>query len=79
MGQLVILNFLLCHGTVCVVGKMRDLILQLSKVRFIQQSPVFAMFLPKLTVHAFIFFHLLCLPVITKRYAGSFVTRDFGG
>ncbi|MDE4704820.1 hypothetical protein, partial [Klebsiella pneumoniae] len=40
---------LLCHGTVCVVGKMRDLILQLSKssiystklsakVRFIQQS-----------------------------------------
>ncbi len=32
-------ELLLCHGTVCVVGKMRDLILQLSKVRFIQQSP----------------------------------------
>nr|QTX14362.1 diguanylate cyclase/phosphodiesterase (GGDEF & EAL domains) with PAS/PAC sensor(s) [Klebsiella pneumoniae] len=25
------MNFLLCHGTVCVVGKIRDLILQLSK------------------------------------------------
>ncbi len=24
-------ELLLCHGTVCVVGKMRDLILQLSK------------------------------------------------
>ncbi len=34
-------ELLLCHGTVCVVGKMRDLILQLSKkVRFIQQSPM---------------------------------------
>ncbi|MBX4600627.1 hypothetical protein DYZ94_29120, partial [Klebsiella variicola] len=44
-------ELLLCHGTVCVVGKMRDLILQLSKssiystklsakVRFIQQSLV---------------------------------------
>ncbi|VCY60636.1 hypothetical protein BANRA_05649 [Escherichia coli] len=31
-------ELLLCHGTVCVVGKIRDLILQLSKVRFIQQS-----------------------------------------
>ncbi len=32
-------ELLLCHGTVCVVGKMRDLILQLSKSSIIQQSP----------------------------------------
>ncbi len=39
VGQLVILNFLLCHGTVCVVGKMRDLILQLSKSSIYSTKP----------------------------------------
>jgi hypothetical protein len=39
VGQLVILNFLLCHGTVCVVGRMRDLILQLSKSSIYSTKP----------------------------------------
>ncbi|MDK5705969.1 hypothetical protein, partial [Serratia nevei] len=30
---------LLCHGTVCVVGKMRDLILQLSKSSIYSTKP----------------------------------------
>ncbi|MFS7467208.1 hypothetical protein ACJ8CY_01310 [Klebsiella pneumoniae] len=30
----------LCHGTVCVVGKMRDLILQLSKSSIYSTKPV---------------------------------------
>ncbi|TFZ65352.1 PTS fructose IIA subunit, partial [Escherichia coli] len=29
----------LCHGTVCVVGKMRDLILQLSKSSIYSTKP----------------------------------------
>ncbi|KAB3047056.1 PTS fructose IIA subunit, partial [Escherichia coli] len=29
-----------CHGTVCVVGKMRDLILQLSKSSIYSTKPV---------------------------------------
>ncbi|MBP2926435.1 hypothetical protein J8646_24990, partial [Klebsiella pneumoniae] len=32
----------LCHGTVCVVGKMRDLILQLSKSSIYSTKPVAA-------------------------------------
>ncbi|MCC1988717.1 hypothetical protein KZ809_13605, partial [Enterobacter roggenkampii] len=32
-------EFLLCHGTVCVVGKMRDLILQLSKSSIYSTKP----------------------------------------
>ncbi len=38
-------ELLLCHGTVCVVGKIRDLILQLSKSSiystkpFVRQNP----------------------------------------
>ncbi|MHC7643634.1 hypothetical protein ACYA01_26850, partial [Klebsiella pneumoniae] len=31
---------LLCHGTVCVVGKMRDLILQLSKSSIYSTKPM---------------------------------------
>ncbi|HDY8692017.1 TPA: hypothetical protein RRH80_005127, partial [Klebsiella pneumoniae] len=31
-------ELLLCHGTVCVVGKMRDRSFNSAKVRFIQQS-----------------------------------------
>ncbi|MGQ5755915.1 hypothetical protein ACUNI3_24590, partial [Serratia sp. IR-2025] len=31
---------LLCHGTVCVVGKMRDLILQLSKSSIYSTKPI---------------------------------------
>ncbi|WP_332832460.1 FtsX-like permease family protein [Escherichia coli] len=31
---------MLCHGTVCVVGKMRDLILQLSKSSIYSTKPV---------------------------------------
>ncbi|HBX8195035.1 TPA: PTS fructose IIA subunit, partial [Klebsiella pneumoniae] len=30
---------LLCHGTVCVVGKMRDRILQLSKSSIYSTKP----------------------------------------
>ncbi len=33
-------ELLLCHGTVCVVGKMRDLILQLSKSSIYSTKPV---------------------------------------
>ncbi len=33
-------ELLLCHGTVCVVGKMRDRSFNSAKVRFIQQSRV---------------------------------------
>ncbi|MBX7521952.1 hypothetical protein K5D84_05640, partial [Klebsiella pneumoniae] len=35
-------ELLLCHGTVCVVGKMRDLILQLSKSSIYSTKPVYA-------------------------------------
>ncbi|MCQ0649385.1 IS3 family transposase, partial [Klebsiella pneumoniae] len=35
-------ELLLCHGTVCVVGKMRDLILQLSKSSIYSTKPLFA-------------------------------------
>ncbi|MGR9782103.1 hypothetical protein ACUOHE_23785, partial [Escherichia coli] len=34
-------ELLLCHGTVCVVGKMRDLILQLSKSSIYSTKPTF--------------------------------------
>ncbi|MFH3370194.1 hypothetical protein ABK950_23745, partial [Citrobacter freundii] len=34
-------ELLLCHGTVCVVGKIRDLILQLSKSSIYSTKPVF--------------------------------------
>ncbi|MFS3335921.1 ISAs1 family transposase, partial [Escherichia coli] len=33
-------ELLLCHGTVCVVGKIRDLILQLSKSSIYSTKPV---------------------------------------
>ncbi len=33
-------ELLLCHGTVCVVGKMRDLILQLSKSSIYSTKPI---------------------------------------
>ncbi|MGF7276497.1 hypothetical protein KD793_27565, partial [Klebsiella pneumoniae] len=33
-------ELLLCHGTVCVVGKMRDLILQLSKSSIYSTKPM---------------------------------------
>ncbi|MBU3490603.1 hypothetical protein KPJ25_23525, partial [Escherichia coli] len=32
-------ELLLCHGTVCVVGKIRDLILQLSKSSIYSTKP----------------------------------------
>ncbi|MBY8679939.1 hypothetical protein KOI73_22535, partial [Escherichia coli] len=35
-------ELLLCHGTVCVVGKMRDLILQLSKSSIYSTKPLLA-------------------------------------
>ncbi|MER3600595.1 hypothetical protein J8840_25660, partial [Klebsiella pneumoniae] len=34
-------ELLLCHGTVCVVGKMRDLILQLSKSSIYSTKPYY--------------------------------------
>ncbi|ECR0768124.1 hypothetical protein F0966_26445 [Salmonella enterica] len=36
---------MLCHGTVCVVGKIRDLILQLSKSSIYSTKPSPTMFL----------------------------------
>ncbi|MCD4086986.1 hypothetical protein KX382_24485, partial [Escherichia coli] len=33
-------ELLLCHGTVCVVGKMHDLILQLSKSSIYSTKPL---------------------------------------
>ncbi|EDZ8971747.1 hypothetical protein R676_24120 [Salmonella enterica subsp. enterica serovar Typhimurium] len=33
---------MLCHGTVCVVGKIRDLILQLSKSSIYSTKPFLA-------------------------------------
>lgn len=36
-------ELLLCHGTVCVVGKIRDLILQLSKSSIYSTKPVTAL------------------------------------
>ncbi|AUV32923.1 hypothetical protein C2U48_20835 [Escherichia coli] len=33
---------MLCHGTVCVVGKIRDLILQLSKSSIYSTKPFFS-------------------------------------
>ncbi|MGF7416942.1 hypothetical protein KD795_29260, partial [Klebsiella pneumoniae] len=35
-------ELLLCHGTVCVVGKIRDLILQLSKSSIYSTKPYHA-------------------------------------
>ena len=35
-------ELLLCHGTVCVVGRMRDLILQLSKSSIYSTKPFIA-------------------------------------
>ncbi|TFX51344.1 hypothetical protein DEO03_25725, partial [Escherichia coli] len=37
-------ELLLCHGTVCVVGKMHDLILQLSKSSIYSTKPLFTSF-----------------------------------
>ncbi|TFX62559.1 PTS fructose IIA subunit, partial [Escherichia coli] len=34
-------ELLLCHGTVCVVGKMHDLILQLSKSSIYSTKPIY--------------------------------------
>ncbi|MDK9922400.1 hypothetical protein J9B48_23875, partial [Klebsiella pneumoniae] len=34
-------ELLLCHGMVCVVGRMRDLILQLSKSSIYSTKPLF--------------------------------------
>ena len=39
-------ELLLCHGTVCVVGRMRDLILQLSKSSIYSTKPPGYLFLP---------------------------------
>ncbi|MDU4749145.1 MAG: hypothetical protein E6X99_23485, partial [Pantoea sp.] len=33
-------ELLLCHGMVCVVGRMRDLILQLSKSSIYSTKPI---------------------------------------
>ncbi|MBS6741460.1 MAG: hypothetical protein KH310_25785, partial [Enterobacteriaceae bacterium] len=41
-------ELLLCHGTVCVVGKMRDLILQLSKSSIYSTKPFQVCILPAL-------------------------------
>ncbi len=40
-------ELLLCHGTVCVVGKMRDLILQLSKSSIYSTKPIISRVIEK--------------------------------
>ncbi len=42
-------ELLLCHGMVCVVGRMRDLILQLSKSSIYSTKPIYA----KIEVYAY--------------------------
>ncbi|MER0157203.1 hypothetical protein KAH88_22695, partial [Klebsiella quasipneumoniae] len=44
-------ELLLCHGTVCVVGKMRDLILQLSKSSIYSTKPRALSIYAKSTTH----------------------------
>ncbi|MER4122549.1 hypothetical protein J9B02_25835, partial [Klebsiella pneumoniae] len=39
-------ELLLCHGTVCVVGKIRDLILQLSKSSIYSTKPAWDVMVP---------------------------------
>ncbi|MCK6035908.1 hypothetical protein KMY75_06505, partial [Klebsiella quasipneumoniae] len=41
-------ELLLCHGMVCVVGRMRDLILQLSKSSIYSTKPYTEPLLPRL-------------------------------
>ncbi|MEP8849693.1 hypothetical protein ABKU49_08230, partial [Enterobacter hormaechei] len=43
-------ELLLCHGTVCVVGKIRDLILQLSKSSIYSTKPINNPAIPFITV-----------------------------
>ncbi|MDN0421354.1 hypothetical protein FCY21_02995, partial [Escherichia coli] len=42
---------LLCHGTVCVVGRMRDLILQLSKSSIYSTKPIKTMPVDKVLLY----------------------------
>ncbi|MDZ6795486.1 S24 family peptidase [Escherichia coli] len=42
---------MLCHGTVCVVGKMRDLILQLSKSSIYSTKPDYCIRHPSATYY----------------------------
>ena len=44
-------ELLLCHGTVCVVGKIRDLILQLSKSSIYSTKPAVAAILLIVSVY----------------------------
>ncbi|POL81192.1 hypothetical protein C3F28_24515, partial [Escherichia coli] len=48
-------ELLLCHGTVCVVGKMRDLILQLSKSSIYSTKP--SGYSPDCSEHIYLSFH----------------------
>ncbi|MEH4687214.1 MULTISPECIES: hypothetical protein, partial [Klebsiella] len=67
--------------TVCVVGKMRDRILQLSKSSIYSTKPLSCYVFTKVNKKSMLYLLAICYvcQVITKRYAGSFVTRDFGG
>ncbi|MGZ0455745.1 hypothetical protein ACTM55_26775, partial [Citrobacter freundii] len=51
-------ELLLCHGTVCVVGKIRDLILQLSKSSIYSTKPplLYAATLAQMVMSRLIFF-----------------------
>ncbi|WP_218670807.1 hypothetical protein, partial [Salmonella enterica] len=57
----------LCHGTVCVVGKIRDLILQLSKSSIYSTKPVCAQRLTQFEKisHQFTFFWMRKFAVLT--------------
>ncbi|PLL94409.1 hypothetical protein CWN68_22785, partial [Klebsiella michiganensis] len=58
-------ELLLCHGTVCVVGKMRDLILQLSKSSIYSTKPPGG--------------RNLCFPTIRKTNVDFFIAVFRGG
>ncbi|MDK5267833.1 hypothetical protein P9955_11175, partial [Serratia nevei] len=62
---------LLCHGTVCVVGKMRDLILQLSKSSIYSTKPVFTRYLVMRL-------HILFMSFFTPGVAAASLCEDGG-
>ncbi|MCV6937600.1 hypothetical protein K3H72_24185, partial [Klebsiella quasipneumoniae] len=54
-------ELLLCHGTVCVVGKMRDLILQLSKSSIYSTKPLWEQ------IQGHVFNLVICITVHNTR------------
>ncbi|MDI4444096.1 hypothetical protein E7X13_26515, partial [Klebsiella pneumoniae] len=64
---------LLCHGMVCVVGRMRDLILQLSKSSIYSTKPLRASSFPGFTTSSDMEASLQMKLIITKSPSGDLV------